>query len=126
MAIDWTVTFDAHDPKRLAGFWALALGYVDEEGYDYGDGVSLVDPHGRGPAICFLRVPESKTAKNRCHLDVRPTTGLADPDQRDEVIRAKVADLTGAGATVVSEVPIGDHLEWVVMSEPEGNEFCVA
>jgi hypothetical protein len=126
MAIDWTVTFDASNPKRLADFWALALGYVDEEGYDYEDGASLVDPQGRGPAISFLRVPEGKTVKNRCHLDVRPTTGMADPAHRDEVIRAKVADLTAAGATVIRQAPIGDHIEWVVMADPEGNEFCVA
>lgn len=44
MATEWTVTFDASDPRRLADFWALALGYVDEEGYDYEEGASLVDP----------------------------------------------------------------------------------
>ncbi len=126
MAIDWTVTFDARDPKLLAVFWAVALGYVDEEGYDYEDGASLVDPQGRGPAISFLRVPEGKTAKNRCHLDIRPTTGWSDPDTRDEVIRAKVADLIAVGAAVVREAPTGDHVEWVVMADPEGNEYCVA
>lgn len=126
MAIHWTVTFDAGDPKRLAGFWALALGYVDEEGYDFEGGASLVDPQGRGPAISFLRVPEPKITKNRCHLDVRPTEGLADADQRDELIRAKVADLVGAGGTVTREAPLGGHVEWVVMADPEGNEFCVA
>ena len=126
MAIDWTVTFDASNPKRLAHFWALALGYVDEEGYDFEDGASLVDPQGRGPAISFLRVPEARTAKNRCHLDIRPTTGMADPTKRDEVIRSKVADLTAVGATVIREVPIGNLVEWVVMADPEGNEFCVA
>lgn len=80
MAIDWTVTFDAHDPKRLAEFWALALGYAGEEGYDDEAGASLVDPQGRGPAISFLQVPEGKTAKDRCHLDIRPTT-------RDRLVR---------------------------------------
>lgn len=126
MATEWTVTFDASDPRRLADFWALALGYVDEEGYDYEEGASLVDPQGRGPAISFLRVPEGKVAKNRCHLDIRPTTGDADPVQRDQVIRAKVADLAAAGATVIREPPIGDLIEWAVMVDPEGNEFCVA
>jgi hypothetical protein len=126
MAIHWTVTFDAVDPRRQASFWALALGYADEEGYDFDDGASLVDPQGRAPAISFLRVPEPKTAKNRCHLDVRPAEGVAIAEQRDELIRAKVAELVAAGATVTREAPRDGHVEWVVMSDPEGNEFCVA
>jgi hypothetical protein len=85
-----------------------------------------MDPEGQRPGISFLRVPEPKTAKNRCHLDVRPAVGVEDADQRDEVIRAKVSDLVAAGATVTREASWEGHIEGVVMADPEGNEFCVA
>jgi len=62
---------NAADPHRLTAFWALALGYVDEPGYDDPDGASIIDPDGNGPAIGFLRVPEPKSAKNRMHIDIR-------------------------------------------------------
>lgn len=122
MATHWTLGCDAADPHRLAAFWALALGYVDEAGYDNPDGASIVDADGAGPAIGFLRVPEPKTAKNRMHIDVRVTRdspGAA-------AIRAKVAELVEAGATMVREEFYGEPLGHVVMLDPEGNEFCVA
>jgi hypothetical protein len=71
MATLWTLGCDAADPRPLAAFWAPALGYVDEPGYDDPDGASIIDPLGAGPAIGFLRVPEPKTAKNRMHIDIR-------------------------------------------------------
>ena len=114
MATHWTLGCDANDPHRVAGFWALALGYVAEPGYDDPDGASIVDPDGRGPAIGFLRVPEGKTAKNRMHLDL----GCDDR-------RAEVARLVALGAT-----HLGDHdefgISWSVLTDPEGNEFCIA
>ncbi len=70
MATHWTLAVDATDPHLLADFWAHALGYVHEPGYEDPDGASIVDPDGRGPAIGFLRVPEGKTAKNRLHIDI--------------------------------------------------------
>jgi hypothetical protein len=57
MATHWTLGGDATDPHRLASFWAAALGYVAEPGYDDPDGASIIDPDGAGPAIGFLRVP---------------------------------------------------------------------
>ncbi|GAA3940724.1 glyoxalase [Amorphoplanes auranticolor] len=126
MTTHWTLTSDAADPQRLARFWAAALGYVDEPGYDFADGASLIDPEGRLPAISFLRVPEGKTAKNRLHLDIRVAAGQAmDPAVREQRIRAKVAELVAAGATAVREESYG-VLDHVVMQDPEGNEFCVA
>ena len=127
MATHWTLGCDAIDPARLAAFWAGALGYVAEPGYDDPDGASIVDPHGAGPAIGFLRVPEPKTAKNRMHIDVRvagePPWDMA---ERARLIRHRVEVLVAAGAGVVREEQYGDVLGHVVMLDPEGNEFCVA
>jgi hypothetical protein len=128
MATHWTLGCDAVDPHRLAAFWAQALGYVPEPGYDDPDGASIVDPDGRGPAIGFLRVPEPKTSKNRMHVDVRVAgEGPSDMAERERLIRARVADLVAAGASVVREESYGgSDLGHVVMLDPEGNEFCVA
>jgi len=127
VATHWTLGCDANDPHRVAEFWALALGYMAEPGYDDPDGASIVDPDGRGPAIGFLRVPEGKTAKNRMHIDIRvagePPWDMA---SREELIRAKVAVLAAAGGTVLREERYDEHLGHVVMLDPEGNEFCVA
>lgn len=127
MATHWTLGCDAADPHALAAFWAMALGYVAEPGYDDADGASLVDPDGLGPAVSFLRVPEGKTAKNRMHIDIRvagePPWDMA---ERERLIRAKSADLVAAGATAVREEFYDDDLGHVVMLDPEGNEFCVA
>jgi hypothetical protein len=67
MTTHWTLGCDAADPHRIAAFWAAALGYVAEPGYQEPGGASIIDPDGMGPAIGFLRVPEAKTAKNRMH-----------------------------------------------------------
>ncbi|MFI7215493.1 VOC family protein [Micromonospora maritima] len=123
----WSLGWDAADPRRLAAFWAIALGYVPEPGYDDPDGASLVDPAGRRPAIGFLRVPEGKVAKNRVHVDVRVAGEPPwDMVERAGLIRAKVAELVAAGAVVVREERYGDQLGHVTMHDPEGNEFCVA
>ena len=127
MATHWTLGCDATDPDRLAAFWAHALGYVSEPGYDFPEGASIVDPDGVGPAIGFLKVPEGKTAKNRMHIDIRvagePPWEMA---EREQLIRATSADLERAGATVVRSELAGELLEWIVMLDPEGNEFCVS
>ncbi len=127
MATHWTLGCDAADPQRLAAFWALALNYVMESGFDEPDNASIIDPQDCGPAIGFLRVPERKTAKNRVHIDVRVAgKGPWDMTEREQLIRAKVPELVAAGATVVREEMYGDVFGHVVMLDPEGNEFCVA
>lgn len=127
MAMHWTLGCDAEDPQKLAAFWADALGYVQEPGYDDPDSASIVDPDGKGPAIGFLRVPEKKTSKNRMHIDIR-VAGEASWDMtvREQLIRAKAAELVSAGATKVREDYYGEPLGHIVMLDPEGNEFCVA
>jgi hypothetical protein len=127
MATHWTLGCDAADPQRLAAFWAQALRYVPEPGFDDPDNASIIDPDGAGPAIGFLRVPEGKTAKNRMHIDIRvagePPWDMAG---RAALIRERVAELAAAGATKVREERYEADLGHVVMLDPEGNEFCVA
>jgi predicted enzyme related to lactoylglutathione lyase len=110
----WTVTIDSIQPQRLAEFWAQALGWrVDPDGDD--DEVAVEKPDGSDddPALLFLRVPEQKAGKNRIHLDLNPGD-----DQEAEVRR-----LEDLGAR---RVDIGQGKQtWVVMADPEGNEFCV-
>ena len=107
------VCIDAADPPALAGFWCAALG-ADQEVDEDGDVV--VVPRGApagSPVLLFLGVPEVKTRKNRLHLDLVPD------DQPAEVSR-----LEGLGATRTS-VGQGEDVSWVVMADPEANEFCV-
>jgi predicted enzyme related to lactoylglutathione lyase len=106
------VTMDATDPERLAAFWGAVLGVEVEERSDRGRFVFL--ERASGTLLCFQRVPEPKTVKNRVHIDVSPS-GC---DQEVEVER-----LLGLGATRV-DIGQGD-VPWVVLADPEGNEFCV-
>ena len=110
------VCFDSTDPRRVAGFWEQALGW--RRTYDTDDEVVLEPAEGSpedgvSPDILFLRVPEQKTVKNRLHLDLRPV------DQAAEVAR-----LEALGA-VRTDVGQGDEQTWVVLADPDGNEFCV-
>jgi hypothetical protein len=140
----WGVTVDCADPRALARFWALALGYdpapapdgaaswdawFDAQGVapdERDDAAYLADPSGRLPTLTFLRVPEPKTAKNRLHLDVKASGGRAVPQERREAaIRAKVAELVAAGARPLQEHAGPRGLDHVVLADPEGNELCV-
>jgi len=119
-----TITFDANGPRRLAEFWATALDYqvVTDRAND--DFVPIVDADGHGPRLLFLKVPESKSAKNRVHLDIHSdVTSEMSLEDHQVAIAAIVSALTAAGATqgesFVERVP------WTVMYDPEGNEFCV-
>ena len=141
MSVPFQVTFDANDPVRLADFWALALGYVIQlppEGYsswddwarsmqipeeNWNDARALVDPSGIGPRIFFQRVPEGKTAKNRVHLDVNVGADLSH-DERRPAVEAAAGRLSSAGATIIG--PFDERGSfWIVMNDPEGNEFCL-
>ena len=108
------LVLDCHDPDRLAEFWAAATGWAVGSRAEYG--VSLHRPGDRPPDLDIVRVPEPKTVKGRAHLDVHPPP---DGDQTVEVTR-----LTGLGATP-ADVGQGPDVSWVVLADPEGNEFCV-
>ncbi len=112
-------TFDCHDPIRQAEFWATALSYDIDEHEDGAPEVGIRDPAGEGLMLFFMAVPESKTAKNRLHLDLEPETSI------EEVVERLVA----AGARVVAShhdvAGYKDPYMWTVMLDPEGNEFCV-
>lgn len=144
----FTVTFDCSDPHGQAAFWAQVLdwqvenhadliaglkqaGHVSDDDITEVDGVAswkaaaaVRDPAdpvdeksgmGQGGRLLFQIVPEAKSVKNRVHLDVRSGAG------RDQ----KVEQLTGLGATVIGKGEQGGH-SWVVLADPEGNEFCVS
>ena len=107
---------DTADPAKLAAFWQAALGW--RRTFEQDDEVVLEPPEGSKedgvvPDLLFLRVPEAKAGKNRLHLDLRPA------DQAAEVAR-----LEGLGASH-ADVGQGPDVSWVVMADPDGNEFCV-
>ncbi|GAA3223855.1 VOC family protein [Actinocorallia longicatena] len=148
MALTWKLVIDCADPHAQAAFWAAALGYAMEDNGDLverlldsgalpeeatvtvggrrafrtlqavrhpDDPVQEGTGVGLGRRLLFQQVPEPKTVKNRLHLDLH-----AGPDTRD----GEVSRLRSLGATVLQEVKEpGTH--HVVMSDPEGNEFCV-
>jgi predicted enzyme related to lactoylglutathione lyase len=111
-APELTVTMDARDPETLAPFWAAALGY--QVVFKEGSYVGLV-PDGRpGPTLLLQKVPEDKSGKNRVHLDLKV------PDFEAEATR-----LEELGARRTSGVERELGASWIVMADPEGNEFCV-
>jgi hypothetical protein len=140
------VVFDCRNPDRLARFWAVALGYeipgpppgyatweellramnVPQEFWTARSAVE--DPAGAGPRIYFQRVPEEKTVKNRVHLDIRVGGREGSPEERRGRIDEHVQRLLAAGGSI-DHVVEGDELDptayYVVMRDPEENEFCV-
>ena len=106
-----SLCIDCHHPEELAAFWRSVLDWelkVDED-----DGIPYLEAPW-GMSLLFAKVPESKTVKNRLHIDVSPK----DREQPEEVER-----ILALGARRV-DIGQGD-VSWVVMADPEGNEFCV-
>jgi hypothetical protein len=98
---------DANDHHLLADWWCSVLGYVRRDADRAHEWpIAIVDAAGAGPLIWIVPVPEPKTHKNRMHLDVFGDT----------------ADLVKAGATLLRARD--DEIEWDVLADPEGNEFC--
>jgi hypothetical protein len=136
MPIPLQITFDCADPPTLSEFWAAALGYrqdwqwddattawMREGGLDaaaVGGRCAISDPEGVRPRLFFQRVTERKLAKNRLHLDLHVGNDNLD---------AEAQRLVQLGATVahVAQHKFGPLPEerWIVMRDPEGNEFCL-
>lgn len=110
MTLQWqNIVIDCDNPEVVASFWSQALG-LPVKGPENGEW--WIEPGGESPDILFLHVPDVKSVKNRVHLDLRPQ------DQAAEVER-----LIALGAR---RIDIGQgEVSWVVMADPEGNEFCV-
>ncbi len=152
MSFQVQVTFDAHAPGALSRFWCEVLGYVHPappgvelaEGDDAlaawdvfleGIGVpeserdsrsAVEDPQGRGPRLFFQRVPEGKMVKNRLHLDVRAAPGLRGAE-RMAALEAECERLVALGGRRLRRHEPEPPLEegFIVMADPEGNEFCL-
>jgi Glyoxalase-like domain len=138
------VVIDCADPDRLMRFWSSALHYEvpdPPEGFDsweaflqsigvpeedWNSAGAVEDPDGVGPRLYFQRVPEGKVVKNRVHLDLNVSGGAKHPvEDRKRRVDEEVERLKAEGATVFKpgEVLRGEY--WVIMQDPEGNEFCV-
>lgn len=108
------ITVDCADPQLLAAFWSQALdGSVHPDSDDEDALVEVAD----GPGVLFLQVPEGKTVKNRMHLDLQPNGVMTR--------EGEVARLCGLGATVRDDQRRSDGSGFVVLADPEDNEFCV-
>jgi predicted enzyme related to lactoylglutathione lyase len=107
------LVLDCQDPPSLARFWGPALGYTvlgTVENYTL-----LVPEDGTGPQLLLQKVPEPRSTKNRMHLDIET------PDLDEEVARLE----TIGARRIVDDAIAEHHCRWVVMADPEGNEFCV-
>ncbi len=106
----YTITIDCADPTRLAEFWSIVLGFSVTSAE--ADEVVVAPREGSGPTLLFIHVTDDKVVKNRIHLDLNP-------DNQE----AEVQRLLELGAT---RRDIGQgRVGWVVLADPEGNEFCV-
>jgi catechol 2,3-dioxygenase-like lactoylglutathione lyase family enzyme len=113
-------TIDCRDAYALSTWWKGVLGYVDVEGDPNLPGheeCMIVDPDGPH-RLLFIEVPEAKSGKNRIHLDLEPVAGSRD----DELLR-----LLDHGAVEVADHrgQYGPGTGWVILADPEGNEFCI-
>ncbi|WP_028644896.1 VOC family protein [Nocardioides sp. URHA0020] len=113
-------TVDCTNAYDLSEWWKPVLGYVDIDGDPNLPGheeCMIRDPE-TGHQVLFIEVPDAKTAKNRLHFDLRPRAAT-----RDEELETLLAH----GATVVDDLrgKYGPDSGWVVLADPEGNEFCI-
>jgi Glyoxalase-like domain len=125
MNVRWySVVVDCKDAPALARWWAQVLDW--KVGYEDAEESVIAPPEAfeegasfsaRGPGISFTPVPEAKTVKNRLHIDVAPPAAV---DQGEIV-----AQLEAIGATRVDVGQDAESVTWVVLADPEGNEFCV-
>jgi catechol 2,3-dioxygenase-like lactoylglutathione lyase family enzyme len=116
-------TVDCANAYQLSEWWKQVLGYVDVAGDPNlpGHEECMIVPAGTtsgtpGPRLLFIEVPEAKQVKNRLHLDLRP----AGVTREDEIAR-----LLALGAAQLDDRRLEDGRGWMVLADPEGNEFCV-
>lgn len=150
MATSIQIVFDCDDPDRLGKFWAEALHYKEQDpppGFaswpdalkalgvpeeDWNSAYAIVDPEKKGPRIYFQQMDTPKPGKNRLHIDLNVGGGSLVPlEERRKRIDAEVERLLELGARNLNTVKLpwrsaaeaGEY--WVVMQDPDGNEFCV-
>ena len=111
-------TVDCADAYTLSRWWRSVLDYVEDpdDPNEPGHEECLIFSRNGTHRLLFIEVPESKRVKNRIHFDLRPVGGPRDT----ELVR-----LLELGATVVDDRRNGDGTGWVVLADPEGNEFCI-
>jgi hypothetical protein len=143
VGVSFQVTFDCSDPAGLAEFWAEVLHYKEQdppEGFatwqeflraqsipenEWNSASAIVDPEGKGSRVYFQKVSERKTVKNRVHLDINVSGGRAvSEEERIKRILAEAERLIGLKATKQNVVQEQAEF-WIVMCDPEGNEFCL-
>jgi predicted enzyme related to lactoylglutathione lyase len=111
------ITIDCHDPYALAEFWSAVTGWpISAEDEPGAPEVAIEPPDAGVPELLFVAVPERKAGKNRLHLDLMPVARTRD----EEVTR-----LLAVGAALVDDRRKPNGRGWVVLGDPEGNEFCV-
>ena len=108
----WGLAMDANDVESLANFWREAANYeIADSHFPYVAVMTSDDPVQ--PRIIIIQVPETKSAKNRVHMEFRT-----------DDLKSEAERVVALGATLVDEREFGDT-KWIVMQDPEGNEFCL-
>lgn len=111
-------TFDCNDAFALSQWWKQVLDYTDVSGDPNEPGheeCMILDPV-TGHRLLFIEVPEAKQTKNRAHLDLVPT------DRRRD---AEIDRVLAIGGTQIADLRNADGTGWMVVGDPEGNEFCI-
>jgi predicted enzyme related to lactoylglutathione lyase len=113
-SIRW-VTTDCADPYRLSQFYATVTGWTPDGDPD-DEECAVLPPAPDHPGLLFIRVPEPKVGKNRLHLDLQP---------RDRTRDQEFERVIALGATLLDDRRRPDGGGWLVLADPEGNEFCI-
>ncbi len=111
-------TIDCRNAYELSEWWKQLLGYrdVDDDPNEPGHEECMISTADGGQRLLFIQVPDAKQVKNRLHLDLKP----AESTREEELER-----LLGLEARVVADRRRPDGSGWVVLADPEGNEFCI-
>ncbi|HEY5786088.1 MAG TPA: VOC family protein [Microlunatus sp.] len=112
------LTVDSRDPYAQSVWWSQVLGYAEDpdDPNEPGHEECMILSADGATRLLFIEVPDPKQVKNRLHLDLRPAEGSRD---------AELGRLLGLGASVVDDRRLPDGRGWMVLADPEGNEFCI-